>query len=176
MQMYEVIRRIKGNIRAITVLISAMCDPTLRSLIPEINKQRRSMYEHYESLPLPEFLADLTPDEVKTISVNRHDLRELIDAVARLDWLSPFGICLRRSLLRYYFLRRSGLALGIVFGVRIRQNDEPAGIAGHAWNILDGRPYHEQKEDYQGFTMIYQWPDPLIKSVFDEGGPSKSEQ
>lgn len=176
MKMRGAILRFKNNIQAISGLLSSMRNPALRPLIPEINKQRRNMPSHYESLPLPVFLADLTPIEVDIVSVNRDDLRNLIDVVAQLDWFSPFGICLRRSLLRYYFLRRSGLELGIVFGMRFRQSDEPAGIAGHAWNTLDGQPYHEREQDFQGFTIIYQWPKAGDMSVVREQRPVESER
>ena len=107
--------------------------------------------------------------------MKRDDLRFLLDATARLDWFSPFGICLRRSLLRYHFLRRTGLELSIVFGVRFRQSGEPAGVAGHAWNILNGQPYHEQEEDYRGFTVVYEWPEAEEKSGIGELRPDESE-
>ena len=153
------IQRFNCNVQAITVLFSTIRNPALRALIPEINKQRRTMRGIYESLPLPYFLTYLTPMEADLRAMNPEHLRKLLDAVAQLDWLSPFGICLRRSLLRYHFLRRSGVELHIVFGVRFRQSGEPAGIAGHAWNMLDGQPYNEREEDYQGFTVLYSWPE-----------------
>ncbi len=159
-------RRATANLQAIRILLSAQRNPILRPLIPEINKLRRSLPTRYEALPLPDFLAELAPQESDLLAVDPDDLRNLTDAIAQLDWRSPFGICLRRSLLRYHFLQRTGLELGIVFGVRFRQAHEPAGVAGHAWNTLDGQPFHEREEDYQGFTVVYEWP---------EGGRKRSE-
>ena len=130
-------RRITRNLQAMRTLLAAQRNPTLRLLIPEINKRRHSLAARFETLPLPDFLAELTPPEPDLATVNPDALRNLIDAVAQLDWRSPFGICLRRALLRYHFLRRAGLELSIVFGVRFRQIHEPTGIAGHAWNTLD---------------------------------------
>jgi len=176
MIMRGVIHRFKSNILAIAVLISTMRDPVLRRLIPEINKQRRNMPSRYESLPLPDFLTDLAPVEADLISVNPDHLRDLLDAIAQLDWFSPFGICLRRSLLRYHFLRRTGLELGIVFGVRFRQSGEPTGVAGHAWNMLNGQPCHEREEDYRGFTLVYEWPEAREKSVVRELRSDESER
>ena len=99
-------------------------------------------------------LADDTAfSDVTQEAVYRH-----LDALARSDRRHPFGLCLRRSLLRYHFLRRAGLSLGITFGVRIRQPHEPPGLAGHAWNTLGGRPWCENEEDYRGFTVLYAWP------------------
>ena len=158
-KLHRASRRATVHLHAIRTLLSAQRNPVLRPLIPEINKLRRSLPAWYESQSLPDFLAQLTPTEPDLGDVNPDDLRELVDAIADLDWRSPFGICLRRSLLRYHFLRRAGLELSILFGVRFRQAHEPVGMAGHAWNTLDGQPYHEREEDYLGFTVLYEWPE-----------------
>jgi hypothetical protein len=167
-------RRASVKLQAIRTLLSAQKNPILQPLIPEINKRRRSLTARYEALPLPDFLAELTPRESDLETVDPDDLRDLIDAVAQLDWRSSFGVCLRRSLLRYHFLRRTGLELSIVFGVRFRQAHEPAGIAGHAWNTFDGQPYHEREEDYLGFTVLYEWPE--VRDQRSEGRDQKSDE
>lgn len=147
------------GLRTFATLQAAWRNPALRPLIPEINKLRRSLPAWYESQPLPDFLAQITPAQADLVGVDRDALRELLDAIALLDRRSPFGLCLRRSLLRYHFMRRAGLTLGITFGMRFRQPHEGKGVAGHAWNTLDGEPYHEREEDYAGFTVVYVWPE-----------------
>jgi hypothetical protein len=86
------------------------------------------------------------------------EVRQLADAVAAWHINSPLGICLRRSLLRYYFLREAGLPVGIVFGARLKNSQEGGGLGGHAWLTLDGLPYYENPDDYTGFAEMYVYP------------------
>ncbi len=81
-------------------------------------------------------------------------MRRIVDALTACGAGRPLGICLRRSLLRYYFLRRAGLPLVIHFGAR-RLGDD---IAGHAWLSLDGQPYHERPEHTQLHTLMWSYP------------------
>ncbi len=129
-----------------------------RAMTAEIQALQAAMPARYEALALPDFLAWLTPQRADWAGRSEEAVRELVDALALLDHSSPFGLCLRRSLLRYHFLRRVGLPVGIVFAMRKRQTHEPSGLAGHAWNILDGEPYHEREENMRGFTEVYRWP------------------
>jgi hypothetical protein len=111
--------------------------------------------------PLPEMMAFLTPGDDFLLQKNKitlDDIRQLADAVAAWHLTSPLGICLRRSLLRYHFLRRAGLPVQIVFGARLKHQAEGGGIGGHAWLILNGLPYHENPGDYEDFTPIYTYP------------------
>ncbi|NOX60359.1 MAG: hypothetical protein GXP42_00190 [Chloroflexi bacterium] len=150
-------RIVRGAAAFRTALLARM-DPNLRPLEREIRALLRAMPARYDAQPLPDFLAELTPRETDLAGMDERALRELIDAWARLERNHPFGLCLRRSLLRYHFLRRAGVELGIVFGARFRRAAKGQSIAGHAWNTLNGQPYHEQEEDYQGFRAIYHWP------------------
>ncbi len=146
------------GVQALLTLAGAYADPDLRPLIPAIRQLAAGLPARHDALPLPEFLAELTPAAADLTALDHDRLRGLVDALARSDRRHPFGLCLRRSLLRYHFLRRAGLPLGITFGVRIRQPHEPPGLAGHAWNTLGGRPWRENEEDYRGFTVLYVWP------------------
>lgn len=151
-------RRGWRGLDALLTLARAQIDPDLRPLVPAIRRLSASLPARYDALPLPEFLDELTPSSADLAAPDPDRMRDLIDALARIDRRHPFGLCLRRSLLRYHFLRRAGLPLGVTFGVRIRQAQEPPGIAGHAWNTLGGRPWREREEDYRGFTVLYVWP------------------
>ena len=130
-----------------------------RAMLAEVRRVQRSLPERYQALSLPDFLAELTPATPDWQQRNQEQVRALVDALAFWDRRSPFGICLRRSLLRYHFLRRTGLPLGIVLAVRIRHSPEQPGLAGHAWNLLHGQPYYERPENIKGFTEIYRWPE-----------------
>jgi len=128
-------------------------------MLAEMRRLQQALPARYQVLSLPDFLAELTPTEADWRDRDADQVRALVDALAFGDRSSPFGICLRRSLLRYHFLRRTGVPLGIVFAMRKRQPGEPPGLAGHAWNLLGGQPYHERPEDMAGFTEVYRWPE-----------------
>ncbi len=151
-------RRVLSGLQALATVARARLDPRLRPLIPAIRQLAASLPTRHDAQPLPDFLAGLTPPDADLKAVNPDRLRDLVDALARIDRRHPFGLCLRRSLLRYHFLRRAGVPLGITFGVRIRKEHEPPGIAGHAWNTLDDQPWCEREEDYRGFAVLYVWP------------------
>jgi hypothetical protein len=85
-------------------------------------------------------------------------IRQLADAVAAWQLRSPLGICLRRSLLRYYFLREAGLPVKISFGARLKSEREGSGLGGHAWLTLNGRAYYEPPANYEGFVVMYSYP------------------
>lgn len=141
----------------------------------------RSLPQRFDQ-PLSRMMAGLTPGEsanqrigewadgmvsavlpklptVETLTADQ--IRALADAVAAWHFSSPLGICLRRSLLRYYFLRRAGLPVQIVFGARLKSNQEGGGIGGHAWLTLNDAPYFENPQDYAGFAPMFIYPQAL---------------
>jgi hypothetical protein len=93
------------------------------------------------------------------------EIRHLADAVAAWHLRSPLGICLRRSLLRYYFLRRANVPVVIVFGARLKSGPEGGGIGGHAWLTLDDQPYYELAKDYASFVPMYIYPENVERST-----------
>ena len=110
--------------------------------------------------PLPEAMAAITPSH-RDLPLPPEKLRRIIDAAALFERRSPLGLCLRRSLARYHFLRRAGVPLDIHFGARLKgAAGQPAvrDVAGHAWVTLDGQPYHEDGENYQGFVVMLTYP------------------
>lgn len=116
--------------------------------------------------PLPLMMARLTPSPQTPSGPNSNHLqflsseqiRRLADAVAAWHLLSPLGICLRRSLLRYHFLWEAGVPVRIIFGARFKTAHEGGGLGGHAWLTLDDTPYYENPANYQGFTVMYVYP------------------
>ena len=124
--------------------------------------------------PLPVMMAQLTPGSLapaqqaesvsnsgnthKSSALSEDDIRRLADAVAAWHFWSPLGICLRRSLLRYHFLRAANVPVSVVFGARLKGEREGGGIGGHAWVTLGDRPYHENPGDYESFVAMYRYP------------------
>jgi hypothetical protein len=141
------------------ILARAQLSPQGRQMLAEIRQMQHSLPAHYHAQPLPDLLQSITPQQTDWQESNPEQVRKLVDALAFWDRGSPFGICLRRSLLRYHFLRRAGVPLGLVLAMRARSGpDETPGLAGHAWNTLAGQPWHERPEDRLGFTEVYRWP------------------
>ncbi len=103
-------------------------------------------------------MAQLTPSTQIQAYIHLHYRYQIADAVATWHFQSPLGICLRRSLLRYYFLREAGIPVVIVFGARLKDKHEGGGVGGHAWLTLHGSPYFENPVDYEGFTEMYVYP------------------
>jgi hypothetical protein len=109
------------------------------------------------SAPLPQALAGLTPPNAD-LRLPASTVRNLADLAALLDRRSPLGVCLRRSLTRYHYLRRAGLPVAVRFGVRLVGGKPDRELTGHAWLTLDGQPYYEDGENYQGFTVMLTHP------------------
>ena len=116
--------------------------------------------------PLPQAMAELEtmrrerpfplPPEAKT--------RQLAALAALLDRRSPLGLCLRRSLLRYRYLHELGVPVTVLFGAKFAPGDAPdkKKVTGHAWLVWGERPYHEDDENWQGYTVMLHWPSKEI--------------
>src|SRR5438046_10608952 len=87
------------------------------------------------------------------------------DAVSMLDYRSPLGVCLRRSLVRYVLLRRAGVPVVVHFGAKKDLAGAQGRIAGHAWLTLDGQAFAENPQDYEGFTAIYSYPQKTTEAL-----------
>lgn len=144
--------RIRRGLAYSAVLAAAAVDGQRRRFVQEALALARELPGRLEQ-PLPAALHALTP-QVTAQPLDHETMRQIVDALTAFGAGRPLGICLRRSLLRYYFLRRAGLPLVVHFGARRLDTD----IAGHAWLTLEGKPYHERPEHYQGFTVMWSFP------------------
>ena len=143
---------------ALSVLPRLIARREERVLLREMQAMARRLPGILEA-PLPQAMAELAPEPGAGGSRDAGTVRRLADVAALLERRSPLGICLRRSLLRYHFLRRAGVPLVVQFGARFAQKQVGREIAGHAWVTLDGEPYYERSDNWQGFAVIYRWPE-----------------
>ena len=146
---------------ALTALPGLLVSPTQRRLLAEMRQFSRTLPQ-VMAQPLPQAQAQLTPgvqtsEVLETSEVYRR--RHLADFAALLDRRSPLGLCLRRSLIRYHFLRRANVPLSLYFGAKFVEGQADRKITGHAWTVLAGQPYHEAAADWQGFTVMLRWPE-----------------
>jgi hypothetical protein len=58
--------------------------------------------------------------------------------------------CLERCLLAYRFLAQAGAEPLLACGLRRADT----GMIGHAWIVLDGRPFAHADEEIDGFTLV----------------------
>jgi hypothetical protein len=107
--------------------------------------------------PLPEALRALTPAGAD-LAVPEGVVRVLADTAALVERGSPLGLCLRRSLVRYHFLRRAGVPVAVQFGARFRGGQADRDVTGHAWVTLNGEPFFEAGENYRGFAVMLTHP------------------
>lgn len=59
--------------------------------------------------------------------------------------------CQVRGLTLYYFLRRAGVDVSLVFGIGLVDTT----YAGHCWLVKDGEPFLETRDPRQYFTELY---------------------
>jgi hypothetical protein len=147
-----VLRLLRGVAYTATLAV-ALVDPSSRRLLWEslaLANQLPGLLEQ----PLPEALCSLTPTATSS-SMDPETIRQIVDAITAFGAGRPLGICLRRSLLRYHFLRRANLPVVVHFGAR--RLDQ--GLGGHAWLTLHGQPYHEKPEHYQAYALMYTFPE-----------------
>ena len=104
---------------------------------------------------LPQVLAMLEPR-----SVRPGELAEIEALLYYIDrWLQLFpynekGNCFPRSLSLYRIARTAGYAVSFHCGVR----KEGAILDGHAWLMLDNRPFQEVGRYWQLFTVTFSYP------------------
>lgn len=79
---------------------------------------------------------------------------------------SPFvrSGCLIRCLTLYYFLRRTGLAVTLCFGARLR-NGQLTPEPGHCWLEKGGKPFLERGNPYDYSVTILTLPSQLMTRV-----------
>lgn len=68
--------------------------------------------------------------------------------------------CLTRGVTLYYFLRRAGADVELVFGMG-KPDD---GFAGHCWLVKEGEPYLERTDPRPLFTPMHTIPRPARAS------------
>ncbi|MCC7380761.1 MAG: lasso peptide biosynthesis B2 protein [Deltaproteobacteria bacterium] len=131
--------------------------PEHRRLFVELLALSQSLPRRLDR-PLPEAMSSLAPQATAGASLPEGTTRDLADLAALVDRRSPLGLCLRRSLTRYFALRRIGVPVVVRFGARRGGPEGATAVAGHAWLTLDGAPYHEPDDEWRGFVVMYSHP------------------
>lgn len=149
--------------------------PTHRKSLAEMIGFCRSLPEIMRN-PLPEALLRITPENTLDSQPwkNERLIRQLADMASLLDRRSPLGLCLRRSLTRYHFLRSTGVPVHVHFGAKLRDGSGDRHLAGHAWLSLNKIPYHESKRNWKGFTALLTFPEDIESQC--NGGEQRRQE
>ncbi|MBI1801786.1 MAG: lasso peptide biosynthesis B2 protein [Chloroflexi bacterium] len=147
------------GISNLIIALKALRLPATRRVLQEAWRLERALPHWLNALPLPELMRRLD-DEA---AASRADgdpaaITRLADAAVGLNFFSPLGLCLRRSLVRYVLLRRAGVPVTVHFGAKKDSEAGQSRLSGHAWLTLNAKPYAERPDDYRGFTPIYSYP------------------
>lgn len=148
--------RIRHLWLAVALLPGLLRSREQRALLRDMRALIRRL-PHLLEAPLPEAMHTLTPPSA-SLPLPEDTVRRLADLAALLERNTGLGFCLRRSLVRYHFLRRGGLSLQVHFGARFKEDERERAIAGHAWVCLDGQPYYEADENWRNYRVVYRWP------------------
>jgi Transglutaminase-like superfamily len=115
-------------------------------------------------LSMPRILRLLTPAPRLRVGMDGAFARKAAyytDALLRRRvWLLQPN-CLRRSLVLYHLLRRSGLAVQVCLGVRSAPAGSglQGGLEGHAWLVYEGKPFLEHHAGLvERYTVSYRFP------------------
>ena len=165
--MHALIARLRHLWLGLRLLPGLLIFGSQRELLAEMRTLGRQLQKLLQQ-PIPQAMAELEmmngaerpfplPPETKT--------RQLADLAALLDRRSPLGLCLRRSLLRYRYLHELGVPVTVLFGAKFAPGELPEQkkVTGHAWLVLGERPYHEDDENWQGYTVMLRWPQGEIR-------------
>lgn len=106
-------------------------------------------------MSLPRVLSMLEPLSVKPCDEEgTEDSLYYIDRWLGLFPYNPKGNCFPRSLALYRIARRAGYPVAFHCGVR----KEGGKLDGHAWLMLDDRPFHEPSGYWRAFTVTFSYP------------------
>jgi len=148
--------RLRNTLTGLAALV-ALADPAQRRVYGEMRAYVRGLPALLNA-PLPAVVASQTP-AAADLALPAPAVRRLADAAALWERRSPLGLCLRRSLVRYHYLRRAGVPLTLNFGARFKGGQADRDVAGHAWVTLAGAPYYEDGENYLDFVTMLRFPD-----------------
>lgn len=159
--MHALLTRLRHLWLGLRLLPGLLASAQQRQLLAEM----RVVGRHLPNLlkqPLPQAMTDLEtmPGERPFPLPPETHTRQLADLAALIDRRSPLGLCLRRSLLRYRYLHELGVPVTVLFGAKFAPGETPdkKKITGHAWLVLEERPYHEDDKNWQGYTVMLRWP------------------
>jgi hypothetical protein len=139
------------------VIRKALCRPDIAWLGARMLAWRLALPVLRRALPLPGLARLAWPR--RRSAFRRPEREDLVTRIAtRLYGGGAVGAddnCLERCLLAYRFLAQAGAEPRLACGVRKAGGE----IVGHAWIVLDGRPFAHATERIEEFTLVTAFGD-----------------
>ena len=119
-------------------------------------------------LSLPRLMKMLTHRDLRVCkdpdSESKDKIVKFTDYLLNRNFWIYKSTCLKRALVLYYFLRRSGIDVQICFGVRSNAKSSEIKtqnvLEGHAWLLYSGNIFLERDaKAIKTYTMTYSFPD-----------------
>ncbi len=124
---------------------------------------------------LPRFMKLFTPRSMNVyegfdMEESKSKVIKFTDYVLSRKYLMYKNICLRRSLVLYYFLRKLGVNVNICFGVRYNKRQPVVSthkkLEGHAWLLYNGEIFLERNtEATKTYKMVYTFPEDRAENL-----------
>jgi hypothetical protein len=155
----EMVRKIRSNFNSLEEILLFIQVFLLVTILPFLIKL----------LTVQRLMKVLTPrdiDAYKNLNIekSRDNIVKFTDYILSRNFWIYKSTCLKRSLVLYQLLRKSGIDVHVCFGVRY--NDKlPAGEAGkklegHAWLLHKGEIFLEKNvEETKTYKMTYCFPE-----------------
>ena len=119
-------------------------------------------------LSIPRLMKVLTPSKFKVYK-NQESAKSKDKIVKFVDYILGRNLwiykstCLKRSLVLYHFLKRSGIRVHVCFGVRYKEElrtVDAKRLGGHAWLLYNGNVFLEKNTEIaKTYKMTYCFPD-----------------
>ncbi len=124
---------------------------------------------------LPRLMELFTPRDSKDyesseIEELKYKVIRFTDYILSRKYVKGKNTCLRRSLVLYHFLRKSGTNVHLCFGVRYNEmqplSSAQRKLEGHAWLLYHGEIFLERNaETTKTYKMTYCFPEVASKSL-----------
>ncbi|MEW6570517.1 MAG: lasso peptide biosynthesis B2 protein [Nitrospirota bacterium] len=155
----KVIRKFKSNFDSFDEVLLFIEIFFLITILPLLIKR----------LTVSRLMKTLTPRTVKYDNKNNYEelkgkIVKYTDYILSRNFWVYRSTCLKRSLVLYHFLRKSGINTQICFGVRYNEDltyiNRKKRIEGHAWLLYNGDIFLEMSSEMaKTYTVTYCFPE-----------------
>lgn len=157
--MMRIIRKLSSNFSSVEEVILFFRILLLITILPLLTR----------FLSVPKLMKVITPRDLKTLKIKNLDQETRIEKLVKFtNYVLSFNLwiykntCLKRSLVLYHSLRRSGINVRICFGVRYKNclPDTKKKLEGHAWLLYNGDIFLESNTEItKTYKVTYCFPE-----------------
>jgi hypothetical protein len=155
----EMVRKIRSNFNSFEEIILFVQVFLLVTIMPFLIK----------ALTIQRLMKVLTPGDLNSyenlnLEKSKDKIVKYTDYILNRNFWIYKSTCLKRSLVLYRLLRKSGIDVHVCFGVRYKDNlhgrETGKKLEGHAWLLYDGEIFLEKKvEETKTYKVTYCFPE-----------------